>query len=160
LKRIIQFDSHRRLRRFEKHAITRLTLKIPFPLDGAIVLACSLSELDPYPLAGLERCWAHEANSCYSAIVEFDSLTYAVGGGGHCCRERGTLFIRYLGSFIVWPLVIVCVETWERGVVRAWGFKFENARRGRDLQLRKHSPRERCFRWTCASRLSSYSVNV
>lgn len=50
-------------------------IKVPFPLDAAIVFAGLLIKLDAHPLADLEACWADKADGAFATIVELDRLS-------------------------------------------------------------------------------------
>lgn len=54
--------------------MTRLTVEIALPLDGAIILAGWIFELYSNPVASLKRGRADKADCCYTAVIEFDSL--------------------------------------------------------------------------------------
>lgn len=66
-------------RRPQEHAIVLLHSEVPLPLDGAIVLSSWLFEFYAHPVSGLEVGTAYEANSCYTAVVQFDFLPYSEG---------------------------------------------------------------------------------
>ena len=60
-----------------------LALKVALPLDGAIVLSCSLVELYANPVPELEGGCACESYSCYSSVIELDLLANGERGGVH-----------------------------------------------------------------------------
>lgn len=74
-----RLDPHRP----QEHSVALLAVEVALPLDGAIVLARGLLELDADPVAGLEGCVAHEADAGVASVVEFDELADCEGGGVH-----------------------------------------------------------------------------
>lgn len=64
--------------------MTRLTVEIALPLDGAIILAGRIFELYPDPVASLKRGRADKADCRYSAVIQFDSLAERERAGIHC----------------------------------------------------------------------------
>jgi hypothetical protein len=61
----------------QEHAISLLTLKVPLPLDGAIILAAVLLKLYTYPVARLEMCRAKISDGRDAVVIQFDSLAYS-----------------------------------------------------------------------------------
>jgi hypothetical protein len=75
----------------QEHAIPLLTLEIPLPLDGAIVLATVLLKFDTDPISSLEVCRAKKSDGCDAVIVQFDALANGEGRGGGHARRVSTL---------------------------------------------------------------------
>lgn len=93
----------------QEHAIPLLAVKIPFPLDGAIVLPRRFFKLDANPVAGLEVCCAYKAYLGETAVIQFDLLADGEGGNVH----------RYCREMLAWPATllivrIVCARSYAR----------------------------------------------
>lgn len=84
----------------QEHAIRLLAIKIPFPLDGAIILSCRFLKLDADPVAGLEMCCAYKAYLGETAVIQFDLLADGEGGNVH----------RYCRELLAWPAALLIVR--------------------------------------------------
>lgn len=141
-----------------EHAPAHLAVEVALPLNGAIVLAAIVVELDADPVAGREVRLAHEANSGLATVGQLDDLAdFNAGHVGRCGSGRiqtsipppyrialiGGLFIhcRHCGSAKS-GLLRLCVEVGDvafppeliRVVVRIGANREAPTRGSRELQ--------------------------
>jgi hypothetical protein len=61
-------------RRPHKHSPAHITLKVPFPLDAAIILAALIFQLDAHPVPSCKMGLTYVSNSGRAAICELNGL--------------------------------------------------------------------------------------